>query len=118
MLNGLLAKITASMGEALAQAEAASLEQAAFMEIVQGHAMNSPLLQLCAKMMISGEHKPLFMLQHMEKDARLAHELAMSSGQPSPVTAATLEAYAAAKQDGRWNELNWTAIHEATKAAR
>jgi 3-hydroxyisobutyrate dehydrogenase len=118
VLNGLLAKITASMGEALAQAEAADLEQATFMEIVEGHAMNSPLLQLCARMMISGEHTPLFMLQHMEKDARLADELARSTGQPSPVTAATLGAYAAAKQDGRWNELNWTAIHDATKAAR
>ena len=118
ILNGLLAKITASMGEALAQADAAGLEQNALMEVVQGHAMNSPLLQLCAKMMQSGNHVPLFMLQHMEKDARLAHELAVSTGQPSPVTAATLEAYAAAKRDGRWDEQNWTAIYEATKAAR
>ena len=83
------------------------------MEVVGGHAMNSPLLQLCAKMMITGEHTPLFMLQHMEKDARLAHELAQAVGQRNPVTAATLEAYATAKQPGTWNEQNWTAIYES-----
>ena len=56
------------------------------MEVVNGHAMNSPLLQLCAKTMLTGEHAPLFMLQHMEKDARLADELAkaqtMQQGKP------------------------------------
>ena len=118
VLNGLLAKITASMGEALAQVGAAGLEQTAFMEIVEGHAMNSPLLQLCAKTMLSGDHSPLFKLLHMEKDARLAHELSLSFGQPGPVTAAALDAYAAAKREGTWSEQNWTAIYEATKAAR
>merc|ERR1711939_494708 len=118
VLNGVLAKITASFAEGLCQADQAGLDQEKFMEIVGGHATNSPLLQLCYKMMSTNEHKSLFMLQHMEKDARLAHDLAESVGQPSPVTAATLEAYAAAKEDGRWNEQNWTAIYESTKAAR
>ena len=75
--------------------------------------MNSPLLQLCAKMMMSGTHTPLFMLQHIEKDARLAHELAQAIGQRNPVTAATLEAYATAKRAGTWDEQNWTAIYES-----
>lgn len=117
VLNGLLAKITASMGEALAQADAAGLEQSDLMEVIQGHAMNSPLLQLCAKMMLSGEHTPLFMLQHMEKDARLAHELSLAARQSSPVTAATLAVYEKARQDGRWDQQNWTAVYESMKPA-
>ena len=117
VLNGLLAKITASMGEALAQADAAGLDQSDLVEVIQGHAMNSMLLQLCAKMMMSGEHTPLFMLQHMEKDARFAHELSLATGQPSPVTAATLAVYDKAKQDGRWDQQNWTAVYESMKPA-
>lgn len=115
VLNGLLAKITASMGEALAQADAAGLERTDLIEVIQGHAMNSPLLQLCAKMMLSGEHTPLFMLQHMEKDARFAHELSLATGQSSPVTAATLAVYEKARQDGRWDQQNWTAVYESMK---
>lgn len=118
VLNGVLAKITASFAEGLCQADQAGLDVEKFKEIVDGHAMNSPLLQLCYKMMSTNEHKSLFMLQHMEKDARLANELAESIGQPSPVTAATLEAYSAAKEDGRWNEQNWTAVYESIKSKR
>ena len=69
------------------------LKQAALMEIVNGHAMNSPLLQLCAKMMMSGDHPPLFKLELMEKDARLATELHTQVGSHNPIqsiTSATL----------------------------
>ena len=87
------------------------------MEIVNGHAMNSPLLQLCAKMMMSGDHPPLFKLELMEKDARLATELHTQVGSPGVVTSAVQQAYAAAMDEG-FSASNWTAVHESMKTSK
>ena len=122
VINGLMANITASFAEALAVAEGAELSQDALMELIGGHAMNSPLLQLCANRMRSSNHEPaLFMLKHMAKDARLQLELAQSvlkqdlddSLAVAPVSAATSETYASAVQAGL-GDANWTAVHEVT----
>jgi len=117
VVNGLLADITASMGEAMALADKAGLKQSALMKIVNGHAMNSPLLQLCAKMMMSGDHPPLFKLELMEKDARLATELHTQVGSPGVVTSAVQQAYAAAMHEG-FSASNWTAVHESMKTSK
>ena len=81
VINGLLASVTASVGEAMALIEKADLDQSAFKSLVDGHAMNSPLFQLCYAKMNSGDHSPpLFMIKHMSKDAALACALADEVG--------------------------------------
>ena len=112
VVNGLLANITASMAEAVAISDKAGLDRGALSEIVSGHAMNSPLLQLCMKMMFSGEHPSLFMLQHMTKDSALSKQLADEVNQPCPVTTATKETYTAAQEQEGLATKNWTAVHE------
>ena len=112
VVNGLLASVTASMDEAMATARGAGLEQRDLMNLVGGHAMNSPLLQLCANTMMSGEHPPLFQLRLMEKDAR--HHARVGRGSPV-VTSAAHQAYATAVEDG-FGDSNWTAVYESMKA--
>ena len=79
VINALLANITASMAEALCVAKEAGISERSLLDVIGGHAMNSPLIQLCGdKMMHSGHAPALFMMKHMAKDVRLACELAES----------------------------------------
>jgi len=112
VVNGLLANVTASMAEALAVAEKANLSLDALHNVVSGHALNSPLLQLCMSKMRSKNHcPPLFMLKHMHKDALLAAELCTEVEQSSPITVATRDVYAAALDE--FGGENWTAVHSS-----
>ena len=117
IINGLLAKITASIAEGLSQMRGASLNSESFLQLLQGHAMFSPLLGLCSKFMLDGAHPPLFQLRHMEKDARLASELSQNLGpERHHLTHAAATAYKEATTDGSWNADNWTAIFEYIEA--
>lgn len=115
IINALLANITASVAEALCVANHAGISENALFSVVSGHAMNSPLIQLCRdKMMRSGHRPPLFMMKHMAKDVRLASELAESLGHANCMGAAARQLYNAAEEAGV-DELNWTAAHEILK---
>ena len=112
VVNGMLANVSASIAEGLSLSEKCGIESDTMENILSNHAMNSPLLQLSMKNMFSGVHDPLFMLQHMAKDARLSHELAGSVGQSSAITAATKAYYDQANAMGL-GKANWTAVKEA-----
>ena len=116
LINGLMANITASVGEALALAAKVGMPDDALFDLISNHAMNSQLIQLCGKTMRTegGHSPPLFALRHMSKDARLAVELAGSVGQETPVSTATRDTYKAAEAQGL-GDLNWTAVHERVK---
>jgi len=118
LINGLMANITASVGETLALAAKVGLPDDALFDLISNHAMNSQLIQLCGKTMRTegGHSPPLFALRHMSKDARLAVELAGSVGQGAPVSTATRDTYKAAEAQGL-GDLNWTAVHESVKAS-
>jgi 3-hydroxyisobutyrate dehydrogenase-like beta-hydroxyacid dehydrogenase len=117
IINGLLAKITASIAEGLSQVRHAGLDSDSFLQLLQGHAMFSPLLGLCSKFMLDGTHPPLFQLKHMEKDARLASELSQNLGAGRHhLTHAAATTYKEATTDGSWNGDNWTAIFEYIEA--
>lgn len=112
ILNGLLANITCSVAEALAVAHAAELNVDAFANIIEGHAMNSPLIQLCMDHMRRGNYPSLFTVEHMEKDARLSSNLAESLGLSCAISAATSQTYANAVNLGL-EKTNWTAVYES-----
>ena len=117
VINGLLANITASMSEALAVADYAGLSKEDLSSLISGHAMNSPLLQLCMAKMTSGHHTPpLFMLQHMAKDTRLVCDLAERLGQPTPIHRATRGHYINALEQEGLAEANWTGVFEVVKS--
>ena len=117
VVNGMLANVSASIAEGLSLSEKCGIESDTMVNILSNHAMNSPLLQLSMKNMFSGSHDPLFMLQHMAKDARLSHDLADSVGQSSLITAATTTYYDKASDMGLGKE-NWTAVKEAVSGER
>ena len=107
------------MAEGLSQMRGAGLNSDSFLQLLQGHAMFSPLVDLCSKFMLDGAHPPLFQLRHMEKDARLAGELSQSLGSDRHhLTAAAARAYKEAATDGSWNGDNWTAIFEYIEAKK
>lgn len=115
VINALLANITASMAEALCVAKEAGISERSLLDVIGGHAMNSPLLQLCGDKMTHSGHAPaLFMMKHMAKDVRLACELAETLGQANCMGPAARALYESSEKAGV-DELNWTAVHEILK---
>ena len=112
IVNGLLGSITAAMGEAMAILKQCAIDPAAFHSILTGHAMNSPLLQLCYKMMNdpNGSHDPLFMIKHMYKDTSFATELAAGKKVPVQLLPAARDWYGTAVRQG-FGEKNWTGVY-------
>ena len=117
IINALLANITASVAEAVCVANKAGIPGKLLFDVIGGHAMNSPLIQLCGDKMMRASHEPaLFMMKHMAKDVRIACELAESLGQCNRMGTAARALYDCCEQAGV-AELNWTAVHEITKGA-
>ena len=115
VVNALLANITASVAEALCVAKEAGISEQSLLNVIGGHAMNSPLIQLCGDKMLHSGHSPsLFMMKHMAKDVRLACELAESLGQANCIGPAARALYECSEEAGV-DELNWTAVHEILK---
>ena len=77
--HGALAKVltntmgavnAAALGEALTVVRRAGLDPDAFLEVAQGSAGNSTVLQLKGRPMLEHDFDPLFKLEHMLKDVR------------------------------------------------
>ena len=111
VINGLLANITCSMGEALTISDKCGLDRESLKNLVSNHAMNSPLLQLCMKMMFSGDHPPLFKVEHMRKDVTLCAALASRLGLQNVMCLGAKCLYDNAVNDGD-QSLNWTGVHK------
>lgn len=79
VINGLMASITASVATAVTICDKSGINREALENIVTGHAMNSPLIQLCLNMMYDGTHDPLFVVQHISKDVTLCAKLGESN---------------------------------------
>lgn len=112
IINGLLASITASIATAISLSDKSDIDREALRSIITGHAMNSPLLQLCLKMMYDGKHDPLFMIQHIKKDTTLCIQLAESKKLESNLMKAVEDLYNDAMLQGL-AEMNWTSVHKS-----
>lgn len=112
IINGLLANITCSISEAVAICDKSKLNREALKNLISNHAMNSPLLQLCMKMIFSEDHPSLFKLEHMRKDVTLCAAFANNLGQPSVMCEGARCLYDNAMKEG-YESLNWTGVHKS-----
>jgi len=102
-MNLLLALEVQACAEALALVTAAGLPPRELVDVMQSSMGRAPLLDLKAPLMIEGKFVPSFPLRLMNKDLRLAMDLARELGADLPAGAASYSTYnavnAAATED-------------------
>lgn len=109
--NLLVAAQMASLGEALALARKAGLDDAAVMGVLDVTDYSSALIRGVGRATLAGSFEPSFFLRHMLKDARLIADFARKLEVPLPASAPIVPLYQAALNQGL-GELNASALHK------
>ncbi|XP_021701587.1 putative oxidoreductase GLYR1 homolog isoform X1 [Aedes aegypti] len=97
MISGVM---LAGIAEGLALADRAGLQQKDVLEVLELTSMSSELVMQKGNAIIKGEFPPQQALKHMQKDLKLALNMAEGLEQPLPITAASNEVYKHAKRLG------------------
>jgi 3-hydroxyisobutyrate dehydrogenase-like beta-hydroxyacid dehydrogenase len=108
-MNLLLALQVGALAESIALVRAAGLKGEQLVEVMQSSMGRSPLLDVKAPMLLSGDFKPSFPLRLMHKDLSLALDLAQQLGISLPATAAEREIHSAVKAASR-QDLDYASI--------
>jgi 3-hydroxyisobutyrate dehydrogenase-like beta-hydroxyacid dehydrogenase len=90
----------ATLAQALVVGRAAGVDVEALVQVMAHGSANSTMLGLKAKPMLAHDYAPLFKLEHMLKDVRLALEEGRAAGAPFPSAALAHELYVAALARG------------------
>jgi 3-hydroxyisobutyrate dehydrogenase-like beta-hydroxyacid dehydrogenase len=98
--NAVSATNCATLAQALVVGRAAGVEVEALVQVMAHGSANSTMLGLKAKPMLAHDYAPLFKLEHMLKDVRLALEEGRAAGAPFPSAALAHELYVAALARG------------------
>lgn len=109
--NLLVAAQMASLGEALAMARKAGLDNQALMGVLDVTDYSSKLIRNVGRASLAGAFEPSFYLRHMLKDARLITEYARRLDVPLPASADIVPLYQAALNQGL-GDLNASALHK------
>jgi 3-hydroxyisobutyrate dehydrogenase-like beta-hydroxyacid dehydrogenase len=109
--NLLVAAQMASLGEALALARKAGLDDGAVMGVLDVTDYSSPLIRGVGRATLAGNFEPSFFLRHMLKDARLIGDYARRLEVPLPASADITPLYQAALNQGL-GDLNASALHQ------
>jgi 3-hydroxyisobutyrate dehydrogenase-like beta-hydroxyacid dehydrogenase len=96
-MNLLLALQVGALAESIALVRAAGLKGEQLVEVMQSSMGRSPLLDVKAPLLLSGDFKPSFPLRLMHKDLSLALDLAQQLGVSLPATAAEREIHSVVK---------------------
>jgi len=100
MLQIMMGTYVAALGETLALADKAGLDQAQIMDVFNSSAMANPISKAKGQLMIDGNYAPNFQVYLQQKDLRLALQLADDLAQPAPLAAAANAQYVAARKRG------------------
>jgi 3-hydroxyisobutyrate dehydrogenase-like beta-hydroxyacid dehydrogenase len=101
LINNAVAATNAStLAQALVVGRAAGVDVEALVQVMANGSANSTMLGLKAQPMLSHDYAPLFKLEHMLKDVRLALEEGRAAGAPFPSAALAHELYVAALARG------------------
>ena len=90
----------AGMSEAFVLAKKAGLDMQTFFDAVKNGAGRSWALETLGPKILAGDFSPGFMVQHMQKDLRLAGELGAKTGTSLPTTSLIAELYRAVQAEG------------------
>jgi 3-hydroxyisobutyrate dehydrogenase-like beta-hydroxyacid dehydrogenase len=109
--NLLVAAQMASLGEALALARKAGLDDGAVMGVLDVTDYSSALIRGVGRATLAGNFEPSFFLRHMLKDAWLISDFARDLEVPLPASAPIVPLYQAALNQGL-GDLNASALHK------
>lgn len=112
VINGVMGEVMAALAEGAALAEKAGLEPETLLQLLDAGIVASPLFRVKGPLLLSREYPASFPLKHMQKDLRLALELAERIGQPLHCMAAVNQVYKRAAVDGHADE-DLSAVFEA-----
>jgi len=90
----------AGMSEAFVLAKKAGLDMQLFYDAVKNGAGRSWALESLGPKILKGDFSPGFMVKHMQKDLRLAGDLAAETGTSIPTTSLITQLYRAVQADG------------------
>ncbi len=114
VINGWLVGLLGVLADTLAFAEATGVDPAAFLDAIDGGALNAPYAQLKGKMMISRNFETSFPLRLALKDARLVLEAAGGAGLKAETTAAVARLFERAEAAGE-TDADMSAIFVAAR---
>jgi 3-hydroxyisobutyrate dehydrogenase-like beta-hydroxyacid dehydrogenase len=97
-MNLILALQVEALAEALALATAAGVPGERLVEVLQSSMARAGVLDVKAPLILKNEFPPSFPLRLMQKDMRLALELAQQKGLNLPAAAASFATYSAVKE--------------------
>ncbi|HEY0703512.1 MAG TPA: NAD(P)-dependent oxidoreductase [Candidatus Acidoferrales bacterium] len=100
-MNLILAMQVDALAEALALVTAAGVEGQRLVEVLQSSMGRAALLDIKAPLMLKKEYESSFPLRLMQKDLRLALELAREKGVNLPAATAAYETYTAVKNSSK-----------------
>jgi len=100
VVSMLIGNLIGSLAESMALADRTGLSQKDLLEILSLSPLNCPTLISKGKSMIEGGFATEMPLTHMQKDLRLALQLAEAYEHPLPITASTNEVFKHAKHLG------------------
>jgi 3-hydroxyisobutyrate dehydrogenase len=98
--NAVSATNCATLAQAFVVGRAAGVDVEALVQVMANGSANSTMLALKAEPMLTHDYSPLFKLEHMLKDVRLALEEGRTAGAPFPSAALAHELYIAALARG------------------
>ncbi|BCS54631.1 NAD(P)-dependent oxidoreductase [Geobacter sp. SVR] len=108
--NLVMAGMLTALCEGMALASKSGLDEAQLLDVLDSGAVSNPMFRLKGpQIAANGEFPVAFPLKHMQKDLRLALQLAESVGQPLFATAAINELFKAALAEG-WGDLDFAAV--------
>jgi 3-hydroxyisobutyrate dehydrogenase len=112
--NAVSATNCATLAQALVVGRAAGVDVEALVQVMANGSANSTMLALKAEPMLTHDYSPLFKLEHMLKDVRLALEEGRTAGAPFPSAALAHELYIAALARGHAAD-DFAAVLEAVE---
>ena len=90
----------AGMSEAFVLAKKAGLDMQTFFDAVKNGAGRSWALETLGPKILAGDFSPGFMVKHMQKDLRLAEQLADETGTSIPTSTLIAQLYRSVQADG------------------
>jgi 3-hydroxyisobutyrate dehydrogenase len=102
--NSWVLTVVEGVAEALTLARALGVEPRAFLEVVEGGAMDAPYVQLKGSAMLSGSFDPAFAVAGAAKDAALMRDAAAAAGVEVPIVEIAQRYLDLAKDKGHGND--------------
>jgi len=100
IVNMIMGTMLAALGEGLALTRESGLNQEDLLAVLAEGAIDNPMFRLKGPQMIKGEYPTAFPLKHMQKDLRLALQLADECRQPLATVASANNSFIRAMQKG------------------